>query len=75
MQSAQRLPEKAPFFSVLYHYYDKFKAVYEERFEKHYGRWRGVIDKVVGKYFQWGVFLGGFAHPKCPDAAPKSYSR
>ena len=62
-----RHPEKAPFFSVLYHYYEKFKAVYEERFQKEFGRWRGVTDKVVGKYFQCGIFLGGFARLRCEN--------
>ncbi len=62
-----RHPETTPFFAVLYHHFDEFKAAYEELFQKEYGRWRSVIDKVVGKYFQCGVFLGGFARLKCPD--------
>ena len=61
-----RHPEKTPFFAVLYQYYDKFKAAYDERFQKEYGRWRDVVDKVVGKYFNCGMFLGGFGRLKCP---------
>ncbi len=56
-----RHPEKTAFFAVLYHHFDKFKASYEERFQRYYGRWRGVIDRVVGKYFSCGIFLGGCA--------------
>lgn len=56
-----RHPEKRPFYSVLYRHYDKFKAAYDERFQKEHGRWRDVVDKVVGKYFNCGIFLGGYA--------------
>ena len=68
-----RHPEKTPFYSVVYHYYDKFKAVYEECFQKEYGRWRGVIDEVVSKYFQCGTYLGGFARLRCENCGAEKF--
>ncbi len=41
------------------------KAVWEERFQKTYGFWRGFIDTVVARYLDCGVEDNGFARLKC----------
>jgi hypothetical protein len=61
-----RHPEKTAFYSVLFHYFDRFVAEYEERFEKEYGRWRSVISETVGKYLDCGNLKRGFARVRCP---------
>jgi hypothetical protein len=42
----QRHPERTPFYSVLFHHFDRFVGQYDLRFEKHYGAWRPVIARV-----------------------------
>jgi hypothetical protein len=46
-------------------HYEDVKAVWEDRFEKAYGRWRGFIDHAVWKYLDCGIEEGGFARIKC----------
>ena len=62
----QRRPEKTPFYSVLFHHFDRFVGEYDQRFEKHYGKWRCVISRVVGKYLDCGILKNGFARIRCP---------
>jgi hypothetical protein len=62
-----RHPEKTAFYSVLFHYFDRFAGEYEERFEKEYGRWRNVISQTVGKYLDCGNLKRGFARIRCPQ--------
>ena len=51
----QRHPERTVFYSVLFHHFDHFMGIYDLRFEREYGRWRPVIARVVGKYFDYGM--------------------
>jgi len=60
-----RRPRATTLYQLLEAYYDDVKAVWEERFEKTYGYWRGFIDKVVGRYLDCGVAEAGFARLKC----------
>jgi hypothetical protein len=46
-------------------HYEEVKALWEDRFEKIYGRWRGFIDHVVWRYLDCGVEEAGFARLKC----------
>jgi len=46
-------------------HYEGVKAVWEERFEKVYGRWRGFIDQAVWRYLDCGVPESGFARLRC----------
>jgi hypothetical protein len=48
-------------------HYEEVKAVWEERFEKIYGRWRSFIDQAVWRYLDCGVPENGFARLKCCD--------
>ena len=40
-------------------YDDEVKAVWEERFEKKFGFWRGFVDTAVARYLDCGVAEGG----------------
>jgi hypothetical protein len=62
----QRHPEKTPFYSVLFHHFDRFVGEYDLRFERRYGRWRPVISRVVEKYLDCGILKNGFARVRCP---------
>ncbi|HJZ12569.1 MAG TPA: transposase zinc-binding domain-containing protein [Acidobacteriota bacterium] len=61
-----RHPEKTPFYSVLFHYFDRFVGEYDLRFDKHYGKWRAVMAYVVAKYLDCGMLKNGFARIRCP---------
>ena len=41
--------------------YEDVKAIWEERFEKKYGFWRGFVDTVVARYLDCGVAEAGYA--------------
>ncbi len=55
----------SPLYQLMEAYYDDVKAVWEERFEKKYGYWRGFLDTVVGRYLDCGTVEAGFARLKC----------
>ena len=38
---------------VLFHYFERFVAEYEERFEKAYGYFHPIVKDVVEKYLRW----------------------
>ena len=52
-------------YQLLEAYYEDVKAIWEERFEKKYGFWRGFVDTVVARYLDCGVAEAGFARLKC----------
>jgi len=52
---------------VLFHYFDRFQADYESRFEKEYGYFRPIIRDVVERYLDCGNPRCGFARIRCPD--------
>lgn len=62
-----RQPRKTPLYRLVEQYYEDVKAVWEDRFEKKYGRWRGFIDNVVWRYLDCGTPEGGFARLRCED--------
>jgi hypothetical protein len=37
--------------------------------ERRYGFWRGLLDGVVARYLDCGIFERGFARLRCPDCA------
>jgi len=45
----QHHPERTVFYRVLFHYFERFLAEYDDRFEKEYGYFRPVIKDVVEK--------------------------
>ncbi|MGQ9672240.1 MAG: hypothetical protein ACUVV5_03790 [Candidatus Aminicenantales bacterium] len=42
-----RHPERTALYRVLFHYFDRFLAEYDSRFEKEYGFLRSVIKQMV----------------------------
>ena len=49
-----RHPERTVLYRVLFHYFDRFLAEYEGRFEKEYGYFRPIIKEVVKGDFNYG---------------------
>jgi hypothetical protein len=62
-----RHPERTVLYRVLFHYFDRFLAEYEGRFEKEYGFFRPIIKEVVERYLDCGNPPCGFARIRCPD--------
>jgi hypothetical protein len=54
-----RQARETPLYQLVEKYYEDVKAVWEDRFEKKYGRWRGFIDNVVWRYLDCGVVSQG----------------
>ena len=54
-----------PLYQLLESYYEPVKALWEDRFEKKYGFWRGFVDSVVARYLDCGTVEAGFARIKC----------
>ena len=50
-----RDPRKTSLFRLVDSLYDRVKGVWEERFERAYGFWRGLVDEVVERYLDCGV--------------------
>ncbi|MBI2840085.1 MAG: transposase zinc-binding domain-containing protein [Acidobacteria bacterium] len=42
--------------------------VYDDRFQKEYGRWKSVIQRVVERYLACGILTGGFCRLKCDSS-------
>ena len=61
-----RHPESTVHYRMLFHYFDRFLAEYESRFEKEYGFLRPVIKEVVERYLYCGNSRSGFARIRCP---------
>ena len=60
-----RNPRATALYQLLEAYYEDVKAVWEERFEKHYGFWRGFVDTVVARHLDCGTEEAGFARLRC----------
>ena len=60
-----RQARTTPLYQLLESYYEEVKTIWEDRFEKNYGYWRGFIDAVVARYLDCGVPEAGFARLKC----------
>ena len=60
-----RTVRATPLYQLLESYYEDVKALWEERFQRKYGFWRGFVDTVVARYLDCGVAESGFARLKC----------
>jgi hypothetical protein len=60
-----RDPRKTPLYGLLDSLYERVKGVWEERFERSCGFWRGLVDEVVAGYLACGVWQAGFARVRC----------
>ena len=52
--------------SPLFRLFDRFAAVYDERFAPVYGDWRKVVREVVEKFLACGILEHGFARIRSP---------
>ncbi len=51
-----RQPRKTALYQLMETHYEDVKALWEDRFEKIYGRWRGFIDQAVWRYLRlWTI--------------------
>ena len=68
-----RHPDRTVLYRVLFHYFDRFLAEYEGRFEKEYGFFRPIIKEVVERYLDCGNPRCGFARTRgfCPSCHSK----
>ncbi|MFQ6112436.1 MAG: transposase, partial [Nitrospinota bacterium] len=62
-----RHPERTVLYRILFHYFDRFLAEYENRFEREYGFLRPIIKEVEERYLDCGNPRCGFARIRCPD--------
>jgi len=60
-----RNPRATALYQLLESYYEDVKSVWDERFEKKYGFWRGFVDQVVARYLDCGTVESGFARLRC----------
>jgi hypothetical protein len=70
-----RDPRKTPLYGLLESLYERVKGAWEERFERSYGFWRGLVDEVVASYLACGFWRGGFARVRCrrcPEEAARA---
>ncbi len=77
MESACRVyrprdPRKTALWGLLDTLYERVKGVWEERFERRYGFWRGLADEAVARYLDCGVWNSGFARVRCRKC-PEEY--
>jgi hypothetical protein len=70
-----RHPERTVLYRVLFHYFDRFLAEYESRFEKEYGFFRPIIKEVVDRYLDCGNPRCGLARIRCPDCGEERLSQ
>ncbi len=62
-----RRPAQTPLYRLIESLYEKVKGSWEDLFERSYGFWRGILDDVVARYLDCGIFESGFARVRCPD--------
>jgi ribosomal protein S27E len=68
-----RHPERTVLYRVLFHYFERFLAEYENRFEKESGFLRPIIKEVVERYLDCGNPRCGFARIRCPDCGEERF--
>jgi hypothetical protein len=52
-------------YQLLEAHYETVKGLWEERFERRYGFWRGLYDTAVARYLDCGLFESGLARVRC----------
>ncbi len=60
-----RNPSATPLFQLAEAHYEDVKSVWEDRFEKTHGRWRGFTDTVAARYLDCASPQAGFARLRC----------
>ena len=54
-----RQPQNSPLYQMLESYYETLKGIWDDRFQRIYGHWRGFTDRVVERYLDCGVAENG----------------
>ena len=62
-----RNPRASSLYQLFDSHYETVKAVWEERFERQYGFWRGHWDSAVAAYLDCGLFELGFRSRQVPE--------
>lgn len=62
-----RRPAETPLYALIESLYENVKGAWEDLFERSYGFWRGILDGVVARYLDCGIFENGFARIRCPS--------
>jgi len=62
-----RSPRATPLYRLFDAHFDEVRGQWEERFERRYGYWRGLVDEQVLRYLDCGLFENGFARIRCPE--------
>ena len=70
-----RRPAETPLYALLESLFETVKGAWEDLFERRYGFWRGLLDGVVARYLDCGIFERGFARIRCPDCAAEYLTR
>ena len=50
-------------------HFEEVRGRWEERFERRFEFWRGIVDEQIRRYLDCGLFENGFARIRCPDCA------
>ena len=64
-----RKPRATPLYRLFEHHFEEVRGQWEERFERRFGFWRGIVDEQVCRYLDCGLYENGFARISCPDYA------
>ena len=67
-----RNPRATALYQLLESCYETVKGLWEERFERRYGFWKGFYDTAVVRYLDCGLFESGFARVRC-TACPNEF--
>jgi Transposase zinc-binding domain/Putative transposase len=62
-----RNPRATSLYQLLETHFETLKRLWEERFERRYGFWKGYWDSAVFSYLDCGLFESGFARVVCPE--------
>jgi len=62
-----RSPRQSPLYQLLDAHYERVKDLWDERFERRYGFWRGRWDTAVARFLDCRLFEPGFARIVCPS--------
>ena len=55
-----RRPRETPLYVLLESLYEQVELLWEERFEKRYGFWKGLWDGAVARYLDCGIIERGY---------------
>ena len=62
-----RNPRTTVLFQLVEAHYEDVKSLWEDRFEKTHGRWRGFTDTVIARYLDCASPECGFARLRCDE--------